>query len=393
MKILYIHQYYKTPEEGGAIRSYNISKALVKAGHDVELITSHNEKFYNVKTIEGVKIHYLPVYYDNKLGNFDRIVAFFKFAGKAVRLVNRHFYPDICYVTSTPLTVGIIALFLKFWKKVPFIFEVRDLWPKVPIEMQAIHDPFMKSLALRLEKRLYNKAEAIVALSPAAANEIKMKAPGKSVYCIPNFSDTEFFQPAAANISKQNYHEAEGKFVITYFGAAGRANGLHFLINAAAASSHNKLPVQFYIAAQGSELDKIKRRVEMENLTNVKFLPYMNKKELKGLLDISDASYISFLDIKALETGSPNKFFDSLAAGKITIVNFGGWIAELVESRKTGFYYSPYNTKEFVEKLKMLIEDKVLAAQFKINSRKLAEEKFSEEKMTQEVIKVIEGMK
>ena len=78
MKILYIHQYFKTPEEGGSIRSYYLAKGLVDAGHEVTMLTAHNN-FRGVKAIDGIKVHYLPVQYDNKLGFIQRIIAFWQF--------------------------------------------------------------------------------------------------------------------------------------------------------------------------------------------------------------------------------------------------------------------------------------------------------------------------
>lgn len=79
MKVLYIHQYFRTPEEGGAIRSYYLAKGMVENGIDVELITSHNKKYEEVKNVEGIKVHYLPVFYDNTLGFLQRVIAFYRF--------------------------------------------------------------------------------------------------------------------------------------------------------------------------------------------------------------------------------------------------------------------------------------------------------------------------
>jgi len=134
-KLLYIHQYFKTPQEGGAIRSYYLAKGLAEKGFEVMMITSHNETYYSERLVDGITVHYLPVPYRNEMGVFKRIYSFLKFVRQAKRLASRLEGIDKAYITSTPLTVGSIGLYLKKKKGIPFIFEVRDLWPKARIEM------------------------------------------------------------------------------------------------------------------------------------------------------------------------------------------------------------------------------------------------------------------
>jgi hypothetical protein len=144
MKILYIHQYFRTPEEGGAIRSYYLAKGLVENGIDVELITAHNEPVAVTKIIEGITVHYLPVYYDNEQGFFKRAYAFFKFMHQARKKARKIKGVDLIYATSTPLTIGLSALKIKQDQNIPYFFEVRDLWPEAPVQMGAIKNRLLK---------------------------------------------------------------------------------------------------------------------------------------------------------------------------------------------------------------------------------------------------------
>jgi len=154
MKVLYIHQYFRTPEEGGAIRSYYLAKGMVDNGIKVELITSHNKPFAEVKYIEGIKVHYLPVFYDNNLGFIKRIFSFYKFMRLVAKKARSIKNIDICYATSTPLTIGVSALKIKKELKIPYYFEVRDLWPEAPVQMGIIKNRFIKSYLERLEKKV-----------------------------------------------------------------------------------------------------------------------------------------------------------------------------------------------------------------------------------------------
>ena len=111
--ILYIHQYFKTPQEGGAIRSYYLANGLVEKGFEVEMLTTHNESIYTKAEIDGIKVHYLPVRYSNEMGFFKRIWSFFKFVRLAKKYAKNIASIDKAYITSTPLTVGLIGLWLK----------------------------------------------------------------------------------------------------------------------------------------------------------------------------------------------------------------------------------------------------------------------------------------
>ncbi|NJO01130.1 MAG: glycosyltransferase family 4 protein [Bacteroidia bacterium] len=157
MKVLYIHQYFKTPEEGGSLRSYYLAKALVSVGLEVEMITAHARKKYIYREIDGIRVHYLPVYYDNSLGFWGRIYAFAKFLVLSYRCARKIRDVSLCYASSTPLTVGLVALGLRARFGLPYFFEVRDLWPEAPIQMGVIRNRLLKNLLCYLEKKFINK--------------------------------------------------------------------------------------------------------------------------------------------------------------------------------------------------------------------------------------------
>lgn len=366
MKILYIHQYFKTPQEGGSIRSYYLAKGLVDAGHEVTMITAHNEP-YETKLVDGINVHYLPVKYDNKLGFFRRLYAFWKFVKSARREVEKLEKQDLAYVMTTPLTTGFIATHLKKKFNLPFYFEVGDLWPEAPVKMGIIKNRFLKRWLYSLEKRFYFEAEKVIALSPAIRNYVEKVSPNTKVYVIPNMADSNFFEPeySVGDFSFSN------KFHITYCGAIGQANHLEFLVSVARESARNQLPIHFNIIGYGSEMERLKK--EAKFLYNVSFHAHAGKEGVKEILDSSDAVYVSFKDVEVLGTGSPNKFFDSLAAGKLSIINFEGWIKNVIQRNKCGFYHNPKDPVEFVRKIKVFLESPELLIKYQRNGRKLAE--------------------
>jgi glycosyltransferase involved in cell wall biosynthesis len=391
MRILYIHQYFRTPQDGGSIRSYHLAKGMVQAGHEVCMLTSHNKSNLKVTIIEGIKVVYLPVKYENRFGFIQRIWAFMAFVVMTYRYLRKNINFDLAYITSTPLTVGLLGIWLKKYRKLPYIFEVRDLWPEAPIQMGVIKNPLLKRILYQLEKRIYLHAEKIVALSPGMRNDIEQKIKKKPVHLVCNIADTQFFTPVKTKpkdlLVKFGCNE---EFVISYFGAAGKVNSLEFLVNACAHLEKTSYTVKCLVMAEGSELENIKKLCADKQLSNISFFDFGGKNEVRELLNISDAVYVSFADLPVLGTNSPNKFFDGLAAGKLIIVNNRGWISELIEQHHCGIYADPHHPKQLVDKLAHFIREPELLFKFQKNSRQLATEFFDKEIQIEKVLKVID---
>jgi glycosyltransferase involved in cell wall biosynthesis len=382
VKILYIHQYFKTPEEGGSIRSYYLAKGLVDAGHKVTMITAHSGD-QSIKNIDGINVHYLPVPYDNSFGFFQRVWSFYQFVRLAKSEAKKVCKHDLAYVMTTPLTTGFIATYLKTKLNLPYYFEVGDLWPEAPIQMGVIKNALVKKWLYSLEKRFYFEADKVIALSPAIRNYIEKVSPNTKVYVIPNMADCQFFEPqnSIGDFSETN------KFQITYCGAVGKANQLEFLISAAKESTHQDLPIHYNIVGYGSEMKRLRK--ESRLLKNISWYPHTSKKCVKNLLEQSDAVYVSFKDVDVLGTGSPNKFFDSLAAGKLTIINFNGWIKHLISKNKCGFYHDPHSPEDFVRKIKVFIDSPELLSKYQRNGRKLAELYYDKDIQITKLLKIL----
>jgi glycosyltransferase involved in cell wall biosynthesis len=377
LKIIYIHQYFKTPEQGGAIRSYYLATSLVKKGIEVEMITSHSGSSYEKKIIDGITIHYLPVNYNNKFGFLKRIVSFFLFSVKAYNLAKNIQDADLCYATSTPLTVGWTAMRLKKNFNIPYYFEVRDSWPLAPVQMGILKNKALIRFLYALELKIYEKANIIIALSPGIKADILSKIK-KPILMLPNISDCSFYEITKKNETFVEMFDVKNKFVITYAGAIGVVNHLEYLLNIAQKCLENNLEeVVFFVAGDGATYENIKQKAHELGLKNIRFVGFLQRNDLKKLYNITDATYTSFLKLPVLETNSPNKLFDSLASGKLTIVNSLGWTKELVEENACGFYADPENPEEFVAKIKIFVSDPTVLEDFQQNARNLAEKQFS----------------
>jgi len=386
VKVLILHQHFNIPEKGGAIRSYYLAKALTDSGVKVQVITAHNHKEFRREIIEGIVVHYLPVSYENRFGFAARSWAFIKYVWGAARLSREFKDVDYCYAISVPLTVGLAALWIKIRHKIPYIFEVGDLWPDAPVQMGFVKNYFFQKALYKLEKSIYKSADSVVALSPSIQSAIERKVPGKTVHLIPNMADCDYYRPEAKSHVLEEKFNVKDKFVISYIGAVGLANGLDYLLECANAARKAELPVHFFICGDGALVDRLKGNVKQMRLLNLTFINFTNRNGVKELLNVTDAAFICYKPIPILETGSPNKFFDGLAAGKLIVINFGGWIRKEIEENKCGIYTDPYQPTDFVKKIRTFLVDKNLLSEYQRQSRHLAEQKYSRDILSKKFV-------
>lgn len=377
MKVLILHQYFNTPATGGALRSYYLAKALVDAGINTVVITTHNHSAAQTKHMEGIEVHYLPIPYDNRFGFFKRVSSFLKFVWSIVREAEKFRDADRCYAISTPLTIGLAAMWIKTRYNIPYYFEVGDLWPEAPVQMGIIRNPLVKVFLFKLEKSTYKRATAVVALSEAIKTEIERKVPGKEIHVIPNMADTDFYKPESKQPEREEKFGVKGKFVISYIGTMGLANGLEYMVECAEAIREARLPIHFLLCGEGAVLERLKELTGQKALQNISFVPVQHREGVREVMNVTDAVMVCYKPLPVLETGSPNKYFDGLAAGKLMIVNVGGWMKQEVEYHHCGIAVDPFNPRDFVEKIAPFFNNTDQTKAYQAGARRVAETVYS----------------
>ena len=394
MHILYIHQYFKTPEESGATRSYWFAKKLVEEGHQVTMITSTMS--LNTRSreelIEGIRVIYLNNKYSQHLSSLQKIWSFSKFFFKSFIKACSIKNVDLVFATSTPLTVGATALAVKWFKRKEYVFEVRDLWPEFPIQIGAVKNKLLIRVLKKLEKTIYINAKHIIALSPGMEDGIlACNIDPNKVSMIPNMSKPDLFYPRNKSMRIiEQLNIDEKKLNVIHFGAMGVANGLEYLLDVARLAQEQQCThIHFYIVGDGATLPKLKKTAEELKLTNVSFPGHYNLFEMSEIVNCCDVSLVSFKDLPILYTNSPNKLFDSLSAGKPIIVNSGGWTKDLVEKYKCGYYVNPNNSQELVDLLRSLDVNSKEYKEMCLNSRKISIDIFDKKILCDKYYKVI----
>lgn len=393
MNILYIHQYFKTPDIPGGTRSYWNSLELIKNGHKVTVIRYDKTIKQTVerKVVDGITIISIKIEYSMYMGILARLQAFLSFMFYSTRIALKEKNIDLVIATSTPLTIGFPALVLKKFKKIPYIFEVRDLWPEVPIQMGGLKNKLVIKVARWFERAIYKNASHIIALSPGMQQGVIDTGISKeSTTMIPNMAKIDKFWTRAINLEIVKKHKINPEtFKIIYFGALGEANAIEYVLDAAELlkSEHT---IEFLFIGYGPKSDVIIERVRTHNLTNVSYLGVFEMETTSDIVNCCDVSLVTFDNIPILATNSPNKLFDSLSAGKPIIVNSPGWTKDLVEDYDCGVFVDPTSPKSMADKIITLKNSPETIKRMGINSRKLAETKYDKSILCKEFVSVVQ---
>lgn len=347
-------------------------------------------------SIDGVDIFAFRIPYSQKMGRLLRCLAWiaFLFVSVVFALFKRNI--DVVYARSTPLTIGIPAMMARWFRRIPFVFEVTDQWPEIPIEMGVIRNRFIIRLLLWLEKTIYRYSSAIVACSPGMANGVRevMKKNGlkdKPIAMIPNFSETNIYGPHVDGSGVRKEFGWGDKLVFLHAGTMGTANSLDFVIDVAE-RLRDKPDILFVLVGEGRQKPDLQSRVEKLGLSNIEIRPAVRKQDLPEVLAACDVAIIIFANYPILEHNSANKFFDSISGGKPILLNYSGWQREIIEENKAGFGCSLCDQDEFVEKAVYLNSHRDELAEMGRNSRKIAEESFDRDKLASQVLLALENV-
>lgn len=399
MNVLYLHQYFATRSGAGGTRSYEFSRALLRRGHRVTMVTArrHNSGIGADarQDVDGINVVQLGGQeYSNRLSMRRRLQLFAQFTWQASRLRASDLpsRPDVVFATSTPLTIGIPGALLARRLRVPFVFEVRDLWPEAPIQLGVLRNPVAKWLARRLEHWCYRRADHVIALSPGMERGVlEAGTPATKVSTIPNASDTDLFGPDHRDRSVLERWGIADRFVVVHGGTMGMANGLDYVVRAAAVLWERGIrDVQFLLPGDGGTRPALEADVARLGLDNVTFAGQIPRGELGAVVSSCDVALVSFADFPILATNSPNKFFDGLAAGLPVIVNSPGWTRDIVEGDDAGAYVDVREPAELADAVVRLQADAAARERQGRNARRLAEEVYARSLLANQFCTVLE---
>lgn len=404
MKILLIHQYFLEKGDGGGSRFNEMTQVWASQGHKITVLAGmvhyatgekpkkYKGKFISIESsfyenVDVVRCHVSESYNTNFLG---RLWAYFSFVFSSIYagLFKIHGKYDVIVVTSPPLFVGITAFVLSKIKGLPFVFEIRDLWPESAIDTGVLKNKAIIKFAFWFEQFIYKKATLINVLTPAFRDKLinEKKVPKEKVIFIPNAADFSLAEEIDTEFDTEKFKkelQLEDKFVITYVGAHGVANHLIQLIDAAEKLTETN--VIFQLIGAGMKKEELLKEVAKRNLKNVIFRDSVSKKEVFKYILASDVGASVLKKVDTFKTIYSNKSFDYMSCKKPILLAIDGVSRELVNAAGCGVYVEPENTNAIVQGvLGLLGKDKNELKEMGTSGYNYAKNHFDREKLAKE---------
>lgn len=374
MNVLLIHQYFLEENDPGGSRWNELTRNWTEEGVNVtvlagmmhyngsEKLSEYKGRYFKKKEQGAVTVwrcHVSESYNKNFVG---RLWGYFSFMFSSLWAglfkVKGKF--DVIIVTSPPLFVGPSGYFISRWKRIPLVFEVRDLWPESAIDMGVLTNKSIIRLAYWFESFIYRKAKLINVLTPAFYQTLATvkKVPEEKLIMIPNAADFSLSEDLLNNFDREAFRKEmklDNYFVITYVGAHGVANHLQQVLQAAKVLEDTN--VLFLLIGQGMEKEKLKQMAVDMKVTNVRFIDSVPKKEVFKYILASEMGASVLKKIDTFKTVYSNKTFDYMSCKKPVLMAIDGVSRQLVEEARCGIYVEPENIDDYNFKIRQYLND------------------------------------
>lgn len=388
-RVTYVCQHFSLPTESGNLRMWEFARRLQADGYSVTVVRGGNAA--GKTTVEDVRICTVSAKYANEMSMARRILSFVQFmVGSCVLAITTK--PNLIVASSTPLTVAVPAIIGGLRPRTRVIFEVRDLWPELPVKLGFLKNVFLIRMAALLEWAAYRRANAVIALSPYMEDGVKKVAPGSNTVMIPNGCDFDQFDSVGSRRKelRKSLDVADSEILIVYAGGFGFLYDLGFFVEIAGLLQGSG--VRFAFIGQGSESSALKLRARTLGMdTDTLFLGRRSKREVIEYLNASDANISSLRAEPILEGCSLNKVFDAMAAGRPLLLNHGGWLADEVQEAEAGWRL-PANPVAAAEYLREILSDHDELVRRGKNNYQLGRLKFSRDDQYRLFVETVEGV-
>ncbi len=376
LRILIITHFYPPEMGAAAARMHGLARWLVKGKHNVTTLTgfpnyptgriprNYRWKFQTSKQRDGVNIIRTWVFATSHHSSVKRILNYISFVLSSIItgiLLNKRF--DILLVSTPPLFIGITGSILSKLYKIPFVLDIRDIWPDVAIETGAFKE---KSLFTKLSRLLtdfiYNEADHLTPVTKSKLDRLRLKGIEKrKTTVVTNGVDFDRLDLSYKNnlLEKLNIST---KFVITYTGLIGIAQGIGIAVDAARHLKHNP-EIHFIIVGEGVEKKFLIEKAKKLKLTNITFVARQPRKVIPSIIAASDLALVPLVS-GALRDAVPSKLLEAWACRKAVLLAAEGEAADLVRESGGGVVISPGKPKELVDAVTTLFQNQHLLIKF-----------------------------
>jgi glycosyltransferase involved in cell wall biosynthesis len=400
--ILLIHQAFVSLDEPGGTRHYELARCLAERGHRVTVIASP------VSYLTGKAAAASSGSVDDFIGNGNltilrastytalhrsfahRVLSFFSFMVSSFWIGLRVRQVDLVWGTSPPIFQGVTAWLLARLRRIPFLFEVRDLWPVFAVQIGVLRNPLLIRASEWLERFLYRHADRVVVNSPGFVAHVQARG-ARKVDLLPNGSDLQMFDPFDTGATFRREHHLEGKFVVLYAGAHGMSNDLGVVLQAAQRLS-DRPEIAIVLLGDGKEKPALQEQATGMRLANLHFLPPVPKSGMRDALAAANACIAILKPVPMYATVYPNKVFDYMAAGRPVVLAIDGVIREVIETAEAGIYVPPGDASALAEAIRNLAEDRERGRAMGERGRRYVEQHFDRAALAGKLSSIMEEM-
>ena len=404
MRFVILTQYFP-PEIGGPqTRLRSMAIELRRLGHDVEVVTAlpnyprgkffegYEGSFYRREVLYDVVVHRVWLY-PAMGGGFKRLLNYGTFSLTSFFGMFRAQRPDCIFVESPPILLSVTAYLAGLIWRVPFIFNVADLWPDIIVEGGFMKNNFIASLLYRLEKWSYRRAWYVNAVTEGLRDALlhKKSVPPEKVLFLPNGVDIHHFRPMPEDAALKEKLGLQGKKIILWAGTLGHAHGLEYVLQAAKLIETNP-QVHFLFVGDGSAKSALQQLHRDLKLTNVTFVAPVSIEQLPPYFSIAECGLSSLLAIPLYDGARPSKFFPVLASGKPLIFVGKGEAAKLVQEARAGVVVAPENPQALADAVLQLLGDSRLVEDLGKNGRQFVEDNLQWSKLVNDWVLQLERL-
>ena len=400
MHILLIHQAFAALDEPGGTRHHELARHLTRQGHKVTIIASpvsyltgkgKTKRIRKTTDDLGVTIirsASLPAIHRSFIWRVFSFLSFMVssfFNGLFVKKV------DLVWGTTPPIFQGPTAWLLARLKGVPFLLEVRDLWPAFAVAVGVLHNKTLIGLSERLERFLYKHADQVMVNSPGFIEHVCARG-ARKIALIPNGADPAMFDPADEGKAFRHTYGLEKDFIVLYAGAHGMSNDLGVVLEAAERVQDMK-KVKIVLLGDGKEKHHLMETASEKGLRNVLFIPPVPKNKMKDALAAANVCLAILKPIEMYKTTYPNKVFDYMAAGRPVILAIDGVIRQVIEKANAGIAVPPGDPDAMANAISELLTNPGKCRKIGMNGRKAIETQYSRTQLANEFTVLLESMR
>lgn len=404
MHILFFTENFPPEVNAAATRVYERACYWIKWGHEVTIITSapnfpqgkvypgYQNKWYQVEIIDGIKVVRVKTYIAPNQGVIKRTMDFLSFMVTGFLASLKQKKPDIAIATSPQFFAAVAGYLGATFKRVPFVFELGDLWPATIGGVGAIKTDFLLHLLEKVELYLYRHSSAIVALTRSFKTDLVRRGidPDKIAVVI-NGVDLSRYKPQPRSVKLARAWGIEHKFVVGYIGTHGMAHGLQNVLQAAKQLRH-KSNILFLFVGDGAMRGQLMGDAEKMNLTNVKFIGPQPKERMPEVWSMCDVALVHLKDVPVFQTVIPSKIFEAMAMGlPLLLASPRGEASGIVETCSAGVHISSADPALLAQVVEKLYDDINLRQTLAKNSLQCAN-LFTRERQAHDMLLVLEHL-